>query len=71
MASNPNIIVNGNLEVIELMGAESYIYTKCGQSSMNIRVEGTTSLQIGEVADLYLRAERLHVFDKETEMRIV
>ena len=38
---------------------------------MNIRVEGTTSLQIGEVADLYLRAERLHVFDKETEMRIV
>lgn len=71
IAANPNSIVKGNVEVIELMGAESYIYTKCGQSSMNIRVEGTTSLQIGEVADLYLRAERLHVFDKETEMRIV
>ena len=71
IAANPNSIVKGNVEVIELMGAESYIYTKCGQSSMNIRVEGTTSLQIGEVADLYLRAERLHVFDKETEIRIV
>ena len=71
IGANPNSIVKGNVEVIELMGAESYIYTKCGQSSMNIRVEGTTSLQIGEVADLYLRAERLHVFDKETEMRIV
>ncbi len=69
--ANPNSIVKGNVEVIELMGAESYIYTKCGKNSLNIRVEGTTKLKVGEVAKLYLRAERLHVFDKETEIRIV
>ena len=71
IAANPNSIVKGNVEVIELMGAESYIYTKCGRDSLNVRVEGTTELKIGEVAKLYLRSEKLHVFDKETEIRIV
>ena len=33
--------------------------------------EGLENLKIGEVAKLHLRAEKLHVFDKETEMRIV
>ena len=69
--SNPNSVINGNVEVIELMGAESYIYTKCGDSNMNVRVEGTTALQIGQEAKLYLDAEMLHVFDKETELKIV
>ena len=69
--ANPNSIVKGHVEVIELMGAESYIYTRCGKDPLNVRVEGTTNLKIGEVAKLHLRAEKLHVFDKETEIRIV
>ena len=69
--ANPNSVVKGNVEVIELMGAESYIYTKCGDSNMNIRVEGTTSLKIGEQAKIHLNADKLHVFDKETELKIV
>ena len=71
IAANPNSIVKGNVEVIELMGAESYIYTRCGKDPLNVRVEGTTNLKIGEVAKLYLRSEKLHVFDKETEIRVV
>ena len=71
IAENPNSIVKGNVEVIELMGAESYIYTRCGKDPLNVRVEGTTNLKIGEVAKLHLRAEKLHVFDKETEIRVV
>ena len=68
---NPNSVITGNVEVIELMGAESYIYTKSGNSQMNVRVEGTTSLKIGEKAKLYLDSEKLHVFDKESELRLV
>ena len=68
--ANPDSIVKGNIEVIELMGAESYIYSKCGSNSMNVRVEGTTELKVGQVADLYLNAEKLHVFDKESEIKI-
>jgi len=71
IAANPGSIVKGHVEVIELMGSESYIYTKCGNSSLNIKIEGSTELKIGEVASLYLKAEKLHVFDKETELRVV
>ena len=71
IAAHPGSIVKGHVEVIELMGSESYIYTKCGNSQMNVKVEGSTALKIGEVANLYLNTEKLHVFDKETELRIV
>lgn len=71
IVANPGSIVKGHVEVIELMGSESYIYTKCGNSQMNVKVEGSTELKIGEVASLYLNTEKLHVFDKETELRIV
>ena len=71
IAAHPGSIVKGHVEVIELMGSESYIYTKCGNSQMNVKVEGSTELKIGEVASLYLNTEKLHVFDKETELRIV
>lgn len=69
--ANPHSVINGNVEVIELMGAESYIYTKCGDSNMNVRVEGTTSLKIGQEAKLFLDANKLHVFNKETELKVV
>lgn len=71
IAANPGSIVKGHVEVIELMGSESYIYTKCGNNPLNIKIEGSTELKIGEVASLYLKAEKLHVFDKETELRVV
>lgn len=69
--ANPNSVINGNVEVIELMGAESYIYTKCGDSNINVRVEGTTALKIGQEAKLFLDANKLHVFNKQTELKIV
>lgn len=69
--ANPNSVIKGNVEVIELMGAESYIYTKCGNSNMNVRVEGTTALKIGQEAKLFLDTTKLHVFNKDTENKIV
>jgi multiple sugar transport system ATP-binding protein len=68
---NPEEVIDVNVEVIELMGAESYIYTKDGSSSLTVRVEGTTRLKVGEKAKLHMDAEKIHVFDKETELRIV
>ena len=45
IAAHPGSIVKGHVEVIELMGSESYIYTKCGNSQMNVKVEGSTELK--------------------------
>ena len=68
-----NIVGNvvGDIEVVEHMGAESYVYTKCGNASVTIRIEGTTNLKVGEKAKIYLDANSLHVFDKDTTLRVI
>ena len=53
------------------MGAESYVYTKCGNASVTIRIEGTTNLKVGKKAKIYLDANSLHVFDKDTTLRVI
>ena len=52
------------------MGAESYIYTKNAGSSITIRVNGTTSLKVGDKARVHVDPTKIHVFDKETEVRL-
>ena len=71
IANNPQSTIVGDIEVVEHMGAESYIYTKCGNASITIRIEGTTNLKVGEKAKIYLDSNKLHVFDKETTLRVI
>ena len=71
VASNPNEIIDVDVEVIELMGSESYIYGKSADSALTIRVDGTTTLKVGEKAKIHVNAKRIHVFNKETEARII
>lgn len=68
---NPKQIIETQVEVIELMGAESYIYTKVGASQISIRVNGTTDLKVGQDAKVYLNTSKMHIFNKETEMRVI
>lgn len=69
--ANPNTCIKVNVEVTELMGAESYIYSTCGTQNMTIRVNGSTILENGDNAKVYLDASQIHVFDKETEIKVV
>ena len=71
IANNPHSTIVGDIEVVEHMGAESYVYTKCGNASVTIRIEGTTNLKVGEKAKIYLDANSLHVFDKDTTLRVI
>lgn len=69
--ANPNTCIKINVEVTELMGAESYIYSTCGTQNMTIRVNGSTVLENGDNAKVYMDTTQLHVFDKETEVKVV
>ena len=71
IANNPHSTIVGDIEVVEHMGAESYVYTKCGNASVTIRIEGTTNLKVGEKAKIYLNVDKLHVFDKDTTLRVI
>ncbi len=46
---HPDELVDVTVEVIELMGSESYIYTKEAGHTMTVRVSGTTPLKVGEI----------------------
>ncbi|GAA0738763.1 sn-glycerol-3-phosphate ABC transporter ATP-binding protein UgpC [Clostridium oceanicum] len=64
-------MIKSKVEVIEHLGAESYIYTVCGKKSINVRVLETTKCKIGQIAHFYIEVKKLHIFDKETGNRIV
>ncbi len=68
--SNPNAVVTGRVEVVERMGAESYIYFKCGEVNMTGRVDGSTKFEPKDEIKLFVEKENIHVFNKETELRI-
>lgn len=63
--------INARVEVVELMGAESYIHTKVDNKALTIRVNGTTDYKVGQDAKIYMDASKIHVFNKETEMRVI
>eukprot|EP00828_Plagiopyla_frontata_P047195 TRINITY_DN8662_c0_g1_i3.p2 TRINITY_DN8662_c0_g1~~TRINITY_DN8662_c0_g1_i3.p2 ORF type:complete len:392 (+),score=61.75 TRINITY_DN8662_c0_g1_i3:70-1245(+) len=67
---NENAVLTGTVEVVERMGAESYIYFKSGEFNMTARVDGSTKFEPKDTIKLPIEKENIHVFDKETELRI-
>lgn len=70
ITANPEQVIEVNSEIIELMGAESYIYSKDKNLSLTIRVNGTTSLKVGEKSKIHIDSSQMHIFDKETGVRL-
>lgn len=69
--AHPNAVIEADVEVTELMGAESYIYLSKGKSNLTSRVNGSTALKAGDKAKLALFTDKLHIFDKETELTVL
>ena len=62
--------ISGNVEVVERMGAESFIYFKSGNNSLTAKVEGSTTFESKDTIVLYVQNDKIHVFDKDSELRI-
>ncbi|MGM9974505.1 MAG: ABC transporter ATP-binding protein [Clostridiaceae bacterium] len=69
--ANPDAVIEANVEVTELMGAESYIYLSKGKANITARVNGSTSLKAGDLAQIALYTDKIHVFDRESELTII
>ncbi len=62
----------GDIDVVELLGAEAMIYLTCGAVSLTARVDPpTTRAKVGDSFMMALDAERIHIFDKEPENSLV
>jgi multiple sugar transport system ATP-binding protein len=66
-----NGIVEMDVEVTELMGAETYLYMKCEGVSVTARVDPATKAKTGDRIKVALDLSRMHLFDKESEKTIL
>ena len=66
-----DIPVSCVVEIAEPMGAESILYLKAGGSSLVGRVPGEHLYKKGERLTIYIRLDKAHMFDAESENVIV
>ncbi len=62
--------INADVEVTEMMGAETYLYLVVEGVNMTARVEPTSTARPSDTIEIVLDSDRIHLFDKETERAI-
>lgn len=62
--------INAHIEVAELMGAETYLYSKIEDQDFIARVDSRTDVNSGQSLEMALDLNKAHFFDIETEERI-
>ncbi|MBE7048817.1 MAG: sn-glycerol-3-phosphate ABC transporter ATP-binding protein UgpC [Ruminococcaceae bacterium] len=68
---SPDCAVTAHVDVTEMMGAETYLYVTIEDTSFVARVNPRTKAKVGDTITLILDGNRIHLFDKETEMTIL
>src|SRR5690625_2195697 len=68
--SSPETKFTAIIDVAELMGAESYLYSKINDQDFVARVDSRSDIRGGENVDIALNMNNAHFFDSETELRI-
>ncbi len=68
--ASPNTVIEATIRVYEMLGAEVYLYFDYAGANMTARVDPRTTARTGDTVKFALDAEKIHVFDKETELTI-
>ncbi|MBM7570172.1 ABC transporter ATP-binding protein [Aquibacillus albus] len=69
-ADNSETVLNVYIEVAELMGAETFIYSKIAGKDLIARVDAQDNLTDGDTKSLTFDMDKAHFFDVATELRI-
>ncbi len=64
-------IIEADVEVTELMGAEIYLYLSADETNLIARVSPRSTTRQGDIVHVALDTTRVHIFDKETERCII
>ncbi|GMA53726.1 hypothetical protein GCM10025857_50830 [Alicyclobacillus contaminans] len=65
--ASPKTTIRAEVVVSELLGAETMLYTKIGDTEFVSRVDARDFHEPGEVVNLSFDLNKVHFFDKETE----
>lgn len=64
-------VIETDVEVTELMGAETYLYLKKENSNITARVDGSSGAKVGDKLKVALDTSKIHIFDKESEKTVL
>ncbi len=71
IAQNPKSKFKAKVDVVEMLGAESYLYLAVDGLTLTARVDPTTSTtKVGQEVEIMVDPIRVALFDKETEVAI-
>ena len=68
LSTYPNASVEAYVEVTEMMGAETYLYLQIEGIPFTARVNARSTTQAKDTVKLGFDVNRMHFFDKETEL---
>ena len=71
IAAKPDGVCSAYVDVTELLGAETYLYLKISGTPFTAKVNQRSNAQIGDTIKVCFDTNKLHIFDKETELAIV
>ncbi|WP_269931174.1 sn-glycerol-3-phosphate ABC transporter ATP-binding protein UgpC [Aminobacter sp. HY435] len=63
--SNDGLRLMANIEGVEPVGAESFLYCQAGGGKIVVRVAGRTEVQAGDQLPIFARREKLHFFGSD------
>jgi len=63
-------VVDAKVEVVEMLGSETFLYLYIDDISCTARVDPRTTSRAGNTIKLAIDSSRIHIFDKETEKTI-
>ncbi|RZT24188.1 MULTISPECIES: ABC transporter ATP-binding protein [Fictibacillus] len=70
LESSSNTKIEAKIDVAELMGAETFLYSTVSGQDFIARVDSRTDIRNGQSISLAFDMNKAHFFDKETELRI-
>ncbi len=70
LSKNPNSVIESTVRVYELLGAEVFLYFDLEETPMTARVDPRTAARPGDTVKFAIDVDKIHVFDKETEVTI-
>ncbi len=72
ISANPKSTFKAHVDVVEMLGAETYLYVTVAGLSLTCRVDPTEShSHVGDLTTFAVWGNRVHLFDKETERVIL
>lgn len=71
LENNPDSCIQANVEVVEPMGSETYLYTDYFSSKLVSKIYNEEKIKVGEEVNLAIKNEKIHLFDRNTGLNIL